>query len=175
MINQNDNFSTLPESSINAGTIQLMTRLFVILVGLGITLFGIKYTFDVFLLIYHCLQKPEALIAIIESWSVVLNIKGLILYDYPMDKLFVVIILAIGALLLLRITLGFIQAGTKILINSVNGGNVSNSSDSANEKAVVNLDYKLKKLKSLADQGMISKQAYENARDKYLVQKIMGN
>lgn len=169
MINQYDNISDPAESPVNANTILWVGRFFITLVGLGITLFGIKYTLDVFLVIYDCLQKPDSLTAIIEKWSVLLNIKGLIVSDYPVDKLLVITLLAIGALLLLRITLGFIQAGTSILISSINGGN----SASASSRAITNLDYKLNKLKTLADQGIISKQAYENARDNYLVQKIM--
>jgi hypothetical protein len=151
----------------------LITRLFTILVGLGITLFGIKYTLDIFLIIYDYLQNPDTLAAVIEKWLVLLNIKGLVIAGYPLDKLLAIVILAIGALLLLRITLGFISAGTTILINSANVAANMNTGHATNERVVINLDSKLNKLRSMADQGTISKQAYEEARDKYLVQKIM--
>jgi hypothetical protein len=152
----------------------LITRLFIIVVGLGITLFGIKYSLDVFLALYNYLQKPETLTLLIEKWITLLNIKEFIISDYPMGKLLAVVILAIGTLLLLRVTLGFIQAGTAMLINSAAVGTVGNSYN-GNEKAVTNLESKLNKLKSMADQGLISKQAYEEARDKYLVQKVIND
>ncbi len=171
-MNQYDNFSSPSESPVNIGTLMLATRLFITLVGLGMTLFGIKYTLDIFLLLYDYLQKPETLTAIIEKWSVLLNIKELFVNGYPMDKLLVTVILAIGTLLLLRITLGFIQAGAGILTNSINSSNFNNG-NSADGKVIINLDAKLAKLKSLSEQGFISKQAYEEARDKYWVQKIM--
>lgn len=173
MLNQYENNSTATESPVNIGTLMLVTRLFITLVGLAITLFGIKYTFDIFLLIYNYLQQPETLTAVIEKWAVLLNIKGFIVADYPLDKLLSIVILAIGALLLLRITLGFIHAGANILITSLNNSGNSNNVSNLNEKSIVNLDSKLNKLKSLSEKGVISKQAYEDARDKYLVQKIM--
>lgn len=169
MLNQYENSSTTTESPVNIGTIMLVTRLFITLVGLAMTLFGIKYTFDIFLLIYNYLQQPETLTAVIEKWAVLLNIKGFIIADYPLDKLLAIVILAIGALLLLRITLGFINSGAQLLINSI----TASSSGVVNQNVVTNIDYKLNKLKSLSEKGVISKQAYEDARDKYLVQKIM--
>lgn len=173
MINQNYNSPSTTELPVNIGTIMLLVvRVFIILVGLGITLFGINYTVEIFMTIYNYLQTPETLTPVIEKWAVLLNIKGLIIADYPLDKLLALVILAIGALLLLRITLGFIHVGTTVLINSAT---IVNAVNSNNAKEIINLDSKLLKLKSMADQGIISKQAYEAARDKYLVQKIIGD
>lgn len=175
MINQNYNSSSSTESVVNIGTIMLITRLFITLVGLGITLFGIKYSLDIFMTLYQTLQKPETLTAVIEKWTILLNIKGFIVADYPLDKLLAIVILAVGVLLLLRITLGFIQAGISMLINSANVASSVTGGDGMTGKAMLNLDYKLNKLKSLFEQGVISKQAYENARDRYWVQKIMND
>lgn len=174
MLNQYEPVANPDESPINSRTILFATQLFITLIGLGMTLFGIKYSLDIFLLIYNYLQKPEMLSTIIEKWSSLLNIKELFFDDYPMDKLFVVVILAIGALLLLRITLGFIHAGTKILTHANNTGSNLND-DNIDAKLLLNLDFKLNKLKTLSEQGIISPQAYETARDKYWVQKIMSS
>lgn len=170
MINQYSSSSENGLSVLNVGTFMLIVRLFIIVVGLGITLFGIKYSLDVFLTLYAYLQQPETLAPLLEKWITLLNIKDMV-DIYPMDKSFAIVILAIGVFLLLRITLGFIHAGISILINAstittVNSSNIS-------KIALVNLDSKLSKLKMMAEQGVISKQAYEEIRDKYLIEKVM--
>lgn len=173
MINQTDTIQQKQMGSINLTQIQLITSLLVSLIGLAITLFGIKYSFNIFIVVYEGLQNPDTLTLLIQKWSVLLKINEMTITidntTYPVDKLLVLIILGLGTFFLLGITLAFIQAGIKILSNSVN------AAITLNKKNLVNLDYKLKQLNSLAEQGKISQKAYEDARDNYIIQKIMGD
>lgn len=173
MFNQDNDVESSETPSILT-IVSSMVKLMIIVIGLGIALFGIKYTYDIFSVIYDFLQKPESLTPIIEKWAVLLNIKGLEVNIYPLDKIVTLTILAIGVLLLLRITLGFIHAGVSIL-NTVANINTPINSKTMNSRVIGNLDYKLNKLKKMAEQGEISNDAYQKTCDQYLIQKIMEN
>jgi hypothetical protein len=173
VINQNNFMQQTPQTSLNTSNIQLYASLFITLAGLIITLIGISFSFDIFKLVFDGLQNPDTLTPLIQKWSVLLQLGEMPVsidnHSLPANKLLVLIILGLGAFFLIAIALTFVQAGIKILTNSVK------SVITQKKKNILNLDYKLNQLKTLAQQGKISQQAYESARDNYTVNKIMGD
>lgn len=94
-------------------------RILATVLGMILMVIGLIYVSKLFYGIYNALQDPEAFGPLLEQWAQVMGGEDLSLItpqkEYDVSRLVAIVVLGGGAYVLIRLALGLLTAGAKII------------------------------------------------------------